>query len=84
MDFLLKSEETVIEAKNTRDGLGAKEVGEQLIVDIQKYQKHPDCKSLVCLVYDPQHRISNPIGLANDLSRSEPLPVTVYIVPRGY
>lgn len=82
MDFLLKIEQIVIEAKKTRDGLGAKEVGEQLIIDIEKYQKHSDCKSLVCLVYDPEHRISNPVGLSNDLSRSKPLPVTVYVVPR--
>lgn len=33
VDFLLKPEEIVIEVKKTRSGLGAKEVGDQLILD---------------------------------------------------
>ena len=47
MDFLLKNEKIVIEIKKTRVGLTAKKLGEQLIVDIEKYQQHPDCKYLV-------------------------------------
>ncbi len=68
MDFLLKSEQVVVEVKCARAGLGPKEVGEQLLVDIAKYQGHQDCKSLFCFVYDPIGRISNPRGLENDLS----------------
>ena len=37
IDFLLKQEKIVVEIKKTRKGLGAKEVGEQLIIDIKKY-----------------------------------------------
>jgi hypothetical protein len=75
----------VVEAKMTRLGLGAKEVGEQLIVDIAHYQKHPGCKLLMCLVYDPSGRIGNPRGLENDLSRREgEFEVRVFIVPKGY
>jgi hypothetical protein len=84
MDFLLKNESIVIEAKMTRRGLGAKEIGEQLIVDIAHYKAHPSCKTLFCLVYDPEHRITNPRGLEADLSKqSEGLDVKALVVPRG-
>jgi len=44
----------VIETKMTRASLGAKQVGEQLILDIEHYKQHSDCGHLVCLVYDPE------------------------------
>jgi hypothetical protein len=84
MDFLLKEEKVVIETKKTRKGLEAKQVGEQLIVDIEKYRVHPDCKTLVCFVYDPEGRIGNPRGLEGDLSREEDgFEVKVLIRPSG-
>jgi len=70
MDFLLKQEQIVIEIKKTRKGLGAKELGSQLIEDIERYQAHPDCDALICFVYDPEGRIANPRGIENDLNRS--------------
>lgn len=83
MDFLLKNESIVIESKMTRPGLGAKEVGEQLIIDIAHYKSHPDCKTLFCLVYDPDHRVDNPRGLENDLSKkTDGMAVRVFVVPR--
>lgn len=85
MDFLLKDESVVIEVKMTRKGLGAKEVGEQLIVDIAHYKEYPNCNALVCLVYDPDNRINNPRGLEKDLSKkSDRLDVRVLIVPKGH
>ena len=69
MDFLLKKERVVIEVKKTRKGLGSKEVGEQLLIDIERYKKHPNCKTLICFVYDPTGRISNPKGLERDLAK---------------
>jgi hypothetical protein len=84
VDFLLKQEQIVIEAKKTRKGLGAKEIGEQLIVDIQRYQSHPDCRTLICFVYDPDGRIANPRGIENDLNREHNgLGVEVIIAPKG-
>ncbi len=85
MDFLLKNEKLVIEVKKTRKGLNAKEVGDQLIIDIRRYQAHPDCQSLVCFVYDPEGRIGNPRGVEMDLnSRSnEELKVIALIRPTG-
>lgn len=67
IDFLLKKEQIAIEIKKTRKGLGEKEIGEELIIDIKKYKSHPDCKTLICFVYDPENKISNPYGLENDL-----------------
>ena len=83
MDFLLKNESIVIEVKKTRNGLGAKEIADQLIIDIRRYEEHPSCKALHCFIYDPENRIINPKGLENDLSRKENhLIVRVYVVPQ--
>lgn len=69
VDFLLKSESIIVEVKKTRPKLGAREIGDQLLIDIGRYQVHPDCKTLLCFVYDPEGRVANPRGLENDLSR---------------
>jgi len=67
-DFLLKLERIVVMAKMTHNELGAKELGDQLAVDIQRYKLHPECKTLVCFVYDPEGLIANPHGIENELS----------------
>lgn len=83
VDFLLKQQSTVIEVKKTRKGLDAKRIGEQLVIDIARYQSHPDCKQLFCFVYDPDGRIFNPAGIENDLSRKvDELSVNVIIAPK--
>jgi hypothetical protein len=69
MDFLLKGYEIVVEVKMTRKGLWAKEVSEQLIIDAAKYRQHPECKTLVCLVYDPEGLVKNPRGIERDLAK---------------
>ncbi|MNQ93999.1 hypothetical protein D3C85_1094920 [compost metagenome] len=82
VDFLLKQEKIIIEIKKTRQGLSAKEVGEQLIIDSQRYQAHPDCNTLVCFVYDPEGRVANPRGIESDLTKEiNGVPVTVFITP---
>ena len=83
IDFLLKEEQILIEVKKTRATLKAKELGEQLIVDIERYKTHPNCKLLYCFVYDPDGYIKNPKGIENDLRRSgEPFPVEIFIAPK--
>jgi hypothetical protein len=83
-DFLLPEILTVVELKKTRKGLNARSVGEQLIIDIAKYKKHPQCKRLVCFVYDPEGRIANPVGIENDLaSGGEGIDVRVFILPKA-
>ncbi len=84
MDFLLPELESVVEIKKTRPSLSTKELGEQLIVDIAKYKKHPMCRTLYCVVYDPDGRVANPRGVENDLhSDQAELAVRVMIVPKG-
>jgi hypothetical protein len=83
MDFLLPEIEAVVEIKMTRPSLSTKQLGEQLIVDIAKYKKHPGCRTLFCIVYDPDGRISNPRGVENDLKEdSEQMVSRVMIVPK--
>ncbi|MEW5980367.1 MAG: hypothetical protein AB1898_31655 [Acidobacteriota bacterium] len=70
MDFLLKPENIVIEVKKTRERLANKELVDQLAIDILRYAAHPDCRTLVCFIYDPEERVSNPKGFERDLGRS--------------
>lgn len=84
IDFLLKSEQIVVELKMTREGLKtASQVGEELIIDIHHYRFHRNCKTLVAFVYDPNRFISEPKSLENDLSQTiDGMPVKV-IVTQG-
>jgi len=84
VDFLLKTEQIIVEVKKTRQSLSEADLGAQLLVDIARYKSHPDCDSLVCFVYDPELRIGNPAGLETDLeSTSNAVPVKVIIGPQG-
>lgn len=80
-DFLLKNEKIVIEVKKTRSGLRDKKVAEQLTIDRAYYQTHPDCESLVCFVYDPEHLIANAEGIRADLEAAAGLPWRIFIRP---
>ncbi len=71
VDFLLKRERILIEVKMTRDGLGEKELGKQLIVDIRQYEAHTECDALVIFIYDPERRIVNPTALVSDLEATQ-------------
>ena len=83
MDFLLKKEKIVVETKMTRKGLADKEIGEQLIVDIERYKGHSDCSTLVCFIYDPDGRITNSHALSGDLQSQsrDDLKVMVIVEP---
>jgi hypothetical protein len=69
MDLVMKPERIVVEVKMTRDKLGDKAIGDQLLVDIGRYDKHPDCGTLICFVYDPESLLKNPRGLEADLTK---------------
>ena len=58
-----------------------KELGDQLIIDVDRYKVHPDCKRLICFVYDVEERIGNPIGLMADLNNQHEGFATVIIKP---
>lgn len=83
VDFLLPEINTIIEVKKTRQSLTTKELGEQLIIDIAKHKKHPQCKRLICFIYDPDGRIANPRGIEADLSNcDQEIDVQTIIVPK--
>ena len=80
MDFFLPEIESVVEIKMTRESMTAKQLGEQLIVDIAKYEAHPGCRCLIAL---SMILIANPRGIENDLSKdTENMIVRVMIVPK--
>ena len=83
-DLLLKAERVVVETKMTRQGLGQREVVEELTIDKAHYRGHPNCGTLVCFVYDPERRLGNPGAIESDLvERSESLDVRVVVAPSG-
>jgi hypothetical protein len=49
--------------------LTAKKVSEQLIIDAAKYRQHSECKTLICLVYDPAALVKNPRGVERDMAK---------------
>lgn len=67
-DFLLPEINTIVEVKKTRQSMSDRDLGEQLIIDIAKYKKHPQCNCLICFVYDPEGRVANPRGIETDLN----------------
>lgn len=82
-DFLLPEISAVIEIKRSRQSMSTKDLGEQLIVDITKYKRHPQCSRLICFVYDPEGQVNNPRGLENDLSNFDNgIDVRTIIVPK--
>ncbi len=88
IDFLLKDEEIAIEIKMTRSNEDNADdrIGRELLLDIDRYKEHPHCKTLICFVYDPNGRITNPERLTKDLlsKNTSKLQVVVHIRPMGY
>jgi hypothetical protein len=82
MDFIIKDLGVIIEVKKTRKGLEDKQLGDQLIIDKERYKNYPDCNLLIYFVYDPEYLITNPKGLIKDLSSSNSeLSVEVIVNP---
>lgn len=83
MDFLLKAEDIIIEIKKTRKDHNAGKIGDELSIDIMHYKSHPNCKKLVCFVYDPDMKIKNPTGLIRDLEQhsTDQMQVKIFINP---
>jgi hypothetical protein len=85
MDFLFPRYSLVLETKRVRDKAHAGKIGDELIVDIEHYRKHPKCDRLWCVVYDPMHLLPNPSGLTADLEGKRSTPdgsvhVRVFII----
>lgn len=80
-DFLLPTEQCVIEVKMARKGLTERELGDQLLVDIARYGNMQNCSRLYCFVYDPDGYVKNSRGVEADLEKqsTEALKVRVFI-----
>jgi len=83
IDFFLKNEQIVIEAKMASKRHGRKKIAEELILDKEYYRKKEGSRILYCLVYDPDEMIKNPRGFESDLNeRGENFEAKVLVVPR--
>jgi hypothetical protein len=84
MDFLLKRERIVVETKFMGPKLSQAEVARQLTIDEKYYRQHPDCKTFMAFVYDPDCKCDNPAALENDISLDEgAFRVVVIVSPKG-
>ena len=85
IDFVLPEIKVGIELKHTRSGLNDTTLGQELIVDRERYKDHPSVTHLVVLVFDYDNHLRNPRGIETDLQREHShsdLTVTVKIVDR--
>jgi hypothetical protein len=84
VDFYLPRERLVVEAKMTRATLGQRAVTDELIIDAARYAQMDSVDTLICLVYDPARRCTNPQALESDLASSgSRLAVRAVICPQG-
>lgn len=85
IDFMLPQFALAVELKYTRESLRAKELGEELMTDRERYKARGDIRHLVCLVFDHKGLIKNPRGIESDLGRDHSdskMAVTVKIYDR--
>lgn len=81
--YLLDWEKTAVVVKQTRSGLTAKDLAEQIAADKAHYAARPNGATLVCFIYDPEGRVGNPRGLEADLSSTDgPYRVEVIVAPK--
>jgi hypothetical protein len=59
-DFLLGLSGIALTCKKATSAQGERQLGEQLQEDVAYYRKQPACRTLVCLVYDPEAVLFNP------------------------
>jgi len=74
MDFLLPAHNLVLELKLVRDRAHGRKIGDELIIDIEHYRRHPNCETLWCVIYDPNHFLPNATGLVSDLEGERKTP----------
>lgn len=70
IDLLLPQTRLAVELKMLRTSLTAAKLGEELLIDRERYQAHPGVGHLICLVFDYDGQLPNPRGLEQDLDRA--------------
>jgi REase_DpnII-MboI len=82
--FLLRLERIVLVAKVVESHFGVEALEQQLAIDTQEHKQHPDCRTLVCFVYDPGRRLAKPHEIEDALSgERDGIKVRVLISPKG-
>lgn len=69
IDFVIPRFGLAIELKASRESLSDKKVGEELMIDRERYAANNNVRHLICLVFDHEGWLTNPRGLEADLSR---------------
>ncbi len=57
IDFILKREQLGLEIKFAHKGKTARDIGDELLIDIGRYKERRDVKVLICFVHDPERRV---------------------------
>ena len=67
----------------TNENLKDKQLGEQILIDIGRYQEHPNCSKLFVFIYDKGDFVKNKKGLKRDLEAQskDTFPIKIYINP---
>jgi hypothetical protein len=81
--LLLNDGRLAVIVKKTRPGLNAKDLGDQLRFDAERYRSRERCTALLCFMYDPEGRIGNPRGLEASLTNvNESFMIEVLVAPK--
>ena len=81
-DFLLPEHGLFLELKMTRDGMTARSLADELILDIARYRAHPECHAIIFFVYDLRGLVKNSAALQTELSEiAGELPVSLIVSP---
>jgi len=82
VDFSIPDEELVVEVKMARASMTDRSLGDELILDIARYQSHTACKTIIFFVYDPDGHIRNPAALKKEFcAASDKLKIIVVFAP---
>lgn len=68
IDFVIPEMSLAIELKYVRDERHAKNLSDELKVDIESYHKHPDCTRMKTIVWDEQRLITDRSNFEGDLT----------------
>jgi REase_DpnII-MboI len=81
--LLLNDGRLAVIVKKTRPGLNAKDLGDQLRVDVERYRSRDRCTALLCFMYDTEGRIGNPRSLeASFTNVNESFMIDVLVAPK--
>jgi len=68
VDIVLPDEEILVETKCIRNSQHTKTIVDELMIDIESYHSHPNCKKIIFFIWDPNGYIIDPFAITDDLS----------------